>query len=50
MTVVLDKLAVLKDTYTSEADLERVLGKLLDTVLGQQRLRMQRYEAELRQF
>lgn len=50
MTVVLDKLQVLKEAYPSEAELDRVLDKLLDNALWQYRIRLQRYEQDLRQF
>jgi hypothetical protein len=44
------KLAVLKDTYSSEAELDLILGKLLDVALSQYRLRLERYEQDLREF
>ena len=50
MTVVLDKIQVLKEAYPSEAEFDRVLSKLLDNALGQYRLRLQRYEQDLHQF
>ena len=50
MTVVLDKIQVLKEAYPSEAEFDRVPSKLLDNALGQYRLRLQRYEQDLRQF
>ena len=46
----LQKLEVLKGTYSDEADLDRVLGKLLDVALSQHRLRLERYERDLREF
>lgn len=46
----LRKLEVLKDAYTDEVELERVLGKLLDIVLSQYRLRLEKYENDLRKF
>jgi len=44
------KLDVLKDIYISQAELDLVLGKLLDTTLGQHRLRLERYDRDLREF
>ena len=44
------KLEVLKDAYSSEAELDLILGKLLDVVLSQHRLRLKRYEQDLREF
>ena len=44
------KLEVLKDAYSSEAELDLILGKLLDVVLSQHRLRLERYEQDLREF
>jgi len=46
----LKKLEILKDTYPDEAELEQVLGKLLDVALSQYRLRLERYERDLREF
>ncbi len=50
MTVVLDKLELLRDTFSDEAELDRVLDKLLDNALSQYRLRKARYEQDLRKF
>jgi len=44
------KLEVLKDTYSDEAELDLILGKLLDVALSQYRLRLERYEHDLREF
>lgn len=44
------KLEVLREAYPEEAELDRVIGKLLDVVLGQYRLRLERYERDLREF
>ncbi len=46
----LHKLEVLKDTYSDEAELDLILGKLLDVTLSQHRLRLERYERDLREF
>ncbi len=46
----LHKLEVLKDTYSDEAELDLILGKLLDVALSQHRLRLERYERDLREF
>jgi len=46
----LHKLEVLKETYPDEAELDRVIGKLLDVALSQHRLRPERYEHDLREF
>jgi len=44
------KLEVLKDTYSDKAELDLILGKLLDVSLSQHRLRLERYERDLREF
>jgi len=44
------KLEVLKDAYSDEAELDLILGKLLDVSLSQHRLRLERYERDLREF
>lgn len=46
----LRKLELLKDTYSDQAELDRILGKLLDVALSQHRLRLERYERDLREF
>ena len=38
---ILHKIEVLKDTYPDEAELDRVLGKLLDVALSQHRMRLE---------
>lgn len=43
-----EKLEVLKTVYPDEAALDRLLAKLLETVLADYRHRLQRYEHELR--
>lgn len=46
----LHKLEILKDTYSDEVELDQILEKLLDIVLSQHRLRLERYERDLREF
>ncbi|MBM4087085.1 MAG: hypothetical protein FJ272_20035 [Planctomycetes bacterium] len=46
----LHKLEVLKQTCSDEAELGLILDKLLDVTLSQHRLRLERYERDLRQF
>jgi hypothetical protein len=46
----LHKLEVLKDTYPDKAELDLVVGKLLEVALNQHRLRLERYERDLRDF
>ena len=46
----LRKLEVLKDAYSDEAELDLILGKLLDVSLSQHRLRLERYERDLGEF
>ena len=46
----LHKLDVLRDIYPEEAELDQVLGKLLEMTLGKYRLRLQRYDRDLREF
>lgn len=43
----LNKLKVLKDTCLDDAELDRVLGKLLEAVLNQHWLRLKRYDHDL---
>lgn len=45
-----EKLEVLKSIYPDEAALDRLLAKLLETVLSEYRYRLQRYEQALRDF
>lgn len=47
---VIEKLDLLKNSYADEAELDRVLARLLEVVLNQHRLRLARYERELRGF
>jgi hypothetical protein len=47
---VLEKLDLLRESYTDEEELDRVLEKLLNVVLNQHRLRLERYERDLRDF
>lgn len=44
------KLEVLKDVYEEEPALDRVLAKLLEVVLNEYRLRLQRYDQTLEEF
>jgi len=44
------KLEVLKEAWADEADLDQVVGKLLDLTLGQHQRRVERYERDLRAF
>jgi len=46
----LHTLEVLRDTYSGEAELDQILGKLLDVALSQHRLRLKRYARDLREF
>ena len=44
------KLEVLQEACADEAELDQVVGKLLDLTLGQHRRRFERYERDLRAF
>ncbi|MEA3459723.1 MAG: hypothetical protein U9R11_03455 [Chloroflexota bacterium] len=46
----LHKLEVLKDAYPDETELDRVVGRIVDMTLSQHRLRLERYERDLREF
>ncbi len=46
----LHKLEVLRDTCADEAELDLILGKLLDATLSRHRLRLQPYERDLHDF
>lgn len=46
----LQKLELLKDTYSDRAELDQILGKLLDVALSQHRLRLEKYDRDLREF
>ncbi|HIK11032.1 MAG TPA: hypothetical protein IGS52_12310 [Oscillatoriaceae cyanobacterium M33_DOE_052] len=44
------KLELLQEIYSEPAELDRMLGKLLELALSQHRLRLQRYDQELGEF
>ena len=44
------KLEVLKEACADEAELDQVVGKLLDLTLGQHRRRLEQYAHDLRAF
>jgi hypothetical protein len=44
------KLEVLKEAYSTEAELDQVVGKLLDLTVSQYRQRVERYGRDLREF
>ncbi len=44
------KLEAIKNAYSDMLELEPVLTKLLDVILGQHRLRLERYERDLGDF
>ena len=44
------KLELLQEIYSEPAELDRMLGKLLEVALSQHRLRLQRYDQELGEF
>ena len=46
----LHKLEVLKHAYSDEAELDLVIGKLLEVAINQHRVRLGRYERDLREF
>ena len=46
----LHKLEVFKDACSNDAELDQVLGKLLDIILGRHRRRLERYEHDLGDF
>jgi len=50
MSTAVEKLEVLRDTCGDEADLDRVLGKLLEVTLSRYRDRLDRYDRELEEF
>lgn len=50
MSTAVEKLEVLRDTCGDEADLDRVLGKLLEVALGRYKNRLERYDRELEEF
>ena len=45
-----DKLEILKDTCSSDTELDQILGKLFDVTLNQHRRRLKRYEQDLKEF
>ncbi len=45
-----DKLEILKDTCSSDTEIDQVLGKLFDVTLNQHRRRLKRYEQDLKEF
>jgi hypothetical protein len=46
----LGKLELLKDAYSDQAELDQILGKLLEVALSQHRLRLEKYDRDLREF
>ena len=44
------KLELLQETYSEPAELDRMLGRLLEMALNQHKLRLERYDRDLRQF
>lgn len=46
----LHKLELLTEAYPDEAELDRVVRKMLDMALSQHRLRLERYERDLHEF
>ena len=44
------KLGILKETCADEAELDQVVGKLLELTLGQHRRRLEQYDRDLRAF
>lgn len=44
------KWEALRQTYTDESELNRVLDKLRDVAMSQSRLKLERYERDLHQF
>lgn len=47
---VQQKLELLREAYETEAELDQVVGKLLDLTVSQYRQRLERYERDLREF
>jgi len=45
-----DKLEILKETCSSNTELDQVLGKLFDVTLSQHRRRLKQYEQDLKEF
>ena len=50
MNALQKKIEALKDMYFNEAELDQILGKLVDVALSQHRLRLKRYERDLYEF
>jgi len=48
VAVGLRKLELLRESYNDEGELDQIVGKLLDVLLGQQRARLERYDRDLR--
>ncbi len=46
----LSKLELIKEIYPDQAELDQILGKILDISLSQHRLRLKHYEQDLREF
>ena len=46
----LQKLELLKDAYSDQAELDQILGKLLEVAFSQHRLRLEKYDRDLREF
>jgi hypothetical protein len=44
------KLELLRETYSEPEELDRMVGKLLEVALSQHKLRLERYDRELREF
>jgi hypothetical protein len=44
------KLELLKETYSEPDELDRLVGKLLEVALSQHKLRLERYDRDLREF
>lgn len=44
------KIELLKETYSEPEELDRLVGKLLEVALSQHKLRLERYDRELREF
>lgn len=46
----LEKLELLKDTYSDAEEFDLIIGKLLDVALSRHRLMLEKYEQDLRVF
>lgn len=49
-TNVIDKLALLHESSIDDQEFDRLLGKILEARLGQQRHRLQQYARDLQEF